>query len=69
MKQSWEEYVEGRLQLGGCVLVILIILIVIAAIVVGISKLINDFNILKLLAVLSFIPAAVLIIWSSFWKK
>ena len=69
MKQSWEEYVEGRLQFGGCVLKILIIIGIIFAICAVIINLIEDFSVMKLVAYISFIPAAVVIIWTSFLKR
>lgn len=49
MKQSWDEYVEGRLAIGGCGLTLLIIGIVIAVIIIAINNFINDFSIGKLL--------------------
>ena len=49
MKQSWDEYVEGRLAIGGCGLTLLIIGIIIAVIVIAINNFINDFSIGKLL--------------------
>ena len=68
MKQSLEEYIEGRLQLGGCLLTILVIVFIIAVIVISINDFINNFSIGKLICVISFIPAVILIFWSSFKK-
>ena len=49
MKQSWDEYVEGRLAIGGCGLTLLIIGIVVAVIIIAINNFINDFSVGKLL--------------------
>lgn len=68
MKQSLEDYIEGRLQLGGCLLALLVIVFVIAIIVIAINNFINDFSIGKLICVISFIPAVILIFWSAFKK-
>ena len=68
MKQSLEEYIEGRLQLGGCLLTILVIVFIIAVIVISINDFINNFSIGKLICVISFIPAVILIFWSAFKK-
>ena len=68
MKQSLEEYVEGRLQLGGCLLTILIIFFIIAIIFIAVNNFINDFNIGKLICLISFTPAIIFILWSIFKK-
>ena len=68
MKQSLEDYIEGRLQLGGCLLSLLVIVFVIAIIVIAINNFINDFSIGKLICLISFIPAVIIIFWSAFKK-
>ncbi len=44
MKQSWDEYVEGRLAIGGCGLTLLIIGIVVAVIIIGVTNFIENFD-------------------------
>ena len=44
MKQSWNDYVNGRLAIGGCGLFLLIIGIVIAVIIIGITNFIENFD-------------------------
>ena len=44
MRQSWDEYVEGRLAIGGCGLTLLIIGIVVAVIIIGITNFIENFD-------------------------
>ncbi len=68
MKQILEDYIEGRLQLGGCILTILIIIFIIAVIVIAVNNFINDFSIGKLICLISFIPAIILTFWSAFKK-
>ena len=44
MKQSWDEYVEGRLAIGGCGLTLLIIGIVVAVIIISVTNFIENFD-------------------------
>ena len=55
MKQSWDDYVEGRLALGGCGLTLLIIGIVISVIIIGLNRFFNDFSIGKLIILIIFV--------------
>lgn len=63
MKQSWDEYVEGRLTLGGCGLAVIFIGIIIYLIVLAVEYFTNDFSVWKLIilifAVLSIIAIIV----------
>ena len=44
VKQSWDEYVEGRLAIGGCGLTLLIIGIVVAVIIIGVTNFVKNFH-------------------------
>ena len=62
MKQSWDEYVEGRLAIGGCGLTLLIIGIVVAVIIISINNFIDDFSVGKLLILILFVVSFIAII-------
>ena len=52
MKFDVNDYIEGRLELGGCLLSIIVIAIIIGVIVWFLKSLITDFSIGKLLILL-----------------
>ena len=43
MKQTLQEYVEGRLALGGCVLKVIVAILIIGGIIIGINEFFSDF--------------------------
>lgn len=55
MKQSWNDYVEGRLAIGGCGLTLLIIGIVIAVIIIALNNFFNNFSVGKLIILIFFV--------------
>ena len=55
MKQSWNDYVEGRLAIGGCGLTLLIIGFVIAVIIIALNNFFNNFSVGKLIILIIFV--------------
>jgi hypothetical protein len=69
MKQSLEDYIEGRMQLGGCGLFALIVVIAIIGIGIAVKGFIDDFTIKKLLKVIFWVGLSVLIMVGVFKGK
>ena len=69
MKQSLDDYIEGRMQLGGCGLFVLIAVIAIVGICAAVKGFIDDFSIKKLLKVIFWVGLSTLIMVASFKGK
>ncbi len=68
MKQSFEEYVEGRMMIGGCLMWIFGIVIAFALIIVCVANFFGDLNVFKLIGLILFIVFTVWICWDKFKK-
>lgn len=44
MRQSWDEYVDGRLAIGGCAIKVIVAILIIGGIIIGIKEFFAGFT-------------------------